>query len=747
MVTFQHRRLLRFFLVLVILLTCLSVWSAAAGMSGMDMSAMHDHASMVTTAPSGSFLSRLFETSTYSPRRFCMNLEPDVIWTHVISDSVIALSYYTIPFALFYFVRRRKDLAFNWIFICFAVFILACGTTHVFGVIAIWRPYYRLDGVVKAITAIVSLGTAIMIWPLIPKALAIPSTQAMRESNEALQRLTDELERRVEARTTDLEKVNADLQLQINARRSAEIDQSRLAAIVESSNDAIIGKTLDGTITDWNLGAQTIFGYTAGEIVGKSILELIPPELHEEEVAILAQLRRGEPISRYETTRIRKDGERITVALTISPIKDIAGRIIGASKIARDITQEKVAEREREQLLARERVARNDAEAASRLKDDFVATLSHELRTPVNAVLGWTRVLRSAHATAEDISEGLEIIDRNTRVQVRLIEDLLDMSRILSGKLRLDVRRVDLPEILAAAIETVQPAAEAKEIRVQRIIDPLAGPVMGDANRLQQIVWNLLANAVKFTPRAGRVQIHLQRVNSHVEIVVSDSGSGIHPDFLPHVFERFRQQDASTTRQHGGLGLGLAIVRQLVELHGGTVHATSAGVEQGATFTVMLPISVAKEDRLPESRVHPTTDSQESHAILPRLDGLKVLVVDDEPDARALAQRLLQSQGAVVTTAGSASEAYVCIRENRPEVIVSDIGMPGEDGYAFIKTLRSKTVAEGGTIPAIALTAFARAEDRRKALMAGYQMHIAKPVEPAELLTVVASVAGLMSRH
>jgi PAS domain S-box-containing protein len=738
-------RILRFLFAALLLLGCASLFLAADDMSNADMSAMPGHSMVTTPAPAGSFFSRLFET--YVPRRFCMNQEPDVIWLNVISDSLIALSYYTIPFALIYLVKRRKDLAFNWMFLSFAIFILACGTTHVFSVIAIWQPYYRLDGVVKAITALFSVATAIMIWPLIPKALAIPSTIALHESNTALQRVTDELEHRVQARTLELEKANTALQQQITAGRAAEIDQARLAAIVASSNDAIIGKTLAGIVTDWNLGAQRIFGYTADEIIGKSILLLIPPELHAEEVEILAQLSRGEPVDRHETRRIRKDGQTIMVALTSSPIKDHQGVIVGASKIARDITQQRRAAEEREQLLARERAARNDAENASRLKDDFVATLSHELRTPVNAVLGWTRVLRSADATPSDISEGLEIIDRNTRVQVRLIEDLLDMSRILSGKLRLDVRSVDLPDILSAAIETVQPAAAAKDIRLQSVIDPLAGPVMGDANRLQQIVWNLLANAVKFTPKGGRVQIHLQRVNSHVEIVVSDTGSGIEADFLPHVFERFRQQDASTTRQHSGLGLGLAIVRQLVELHGGTVDAKSDGINQGATFTIKLPVSVAREDRADESRVHPAVETPSREAAVPRLDGLKVLVVDDEPDARALAQRLLQAQGALVTTAGSVREAFVCIRESRPQVIVSDIGMPGEDGYAFIKSLRSRTPAQGGTIPAIALTAFARAEDRRKALVVGFQMHMAKPVEAAEFLTVVASVAGLISRQ
>ncbi|MGN6370185.1 MAG: ATP-binding response regulator [Phycisphaerae bacterium] len=709
---------------------------------------MHDHMHMAAGAAtqSGSVWGSgggLLET--YTPRRVCMNYEPDVIWLSLISDALIALSYFSIPVALVYFVQKRKDLAYNWVFVAFAVFILACGTTHVFNVIAIWQPYYRLDAWIKALTALASVGTAVAVWPLIPKALLIPSATELSTANAELQRMKEGLEIRVQERTTDLELANAALREEIGARRTAEIAQARLAAIVESSSDAIIGITLEGKITDWNIGAQVMFGFSAEEIIGQSILTLVPPERHAEETEILQKIASRQRVEPYETMRLKKGGTPLHVSLTASPIMEPDGKIVGASKIARDITEKKKNEAEREHLLAAERAARADAEAASRVKDEFVATLSHELRTPLNAVVGWTSILRNPKTTMEEIREGLEVIDRNTRVQSQLIEDLLDMSRILSGKLRLDVRRVKLPEVMYAAIETAQPAAEAKGIRIQRVIDPLAPEVSGDPNRLQQVVWNLLSNAVKFTPKGGTVQVQLLRVNSHVEIVVSDTGMGIDPAFLPHVFERFRQGDSSTTRLHGGLGLGLAIVRHLVELHGGTVWAKSAGEGKGATFYVTLPVPVSHDDRRAEEVVHPVAEAAKAtnDREPPMLTGLNILVLDDEPDARGLMKRLLEERGAVVRTAASAREAREELRRERPSIVISDIGMPEEDGYAFIRSLRGQEPAAGGDIPAIALTAFARAEDRRRALAAGFQMHVAKPVDPVELITVVASVSRI----
>ena len=593
---------------------------------------VHDHAAMIAqrastpaSAEESGFFSGLLEV--FTPRQQCMNYEADVVWMHIIADAMIALAYFSIPLALIYFVRRRKDLAFHWMFVLFAAFILACGTTHVFGVIAIWRPYYRLDGLVKMLTGLVSIATAILLWPLVAKALLLPSPSMLRSANE---RLAAEVEVRQRA--------------EAEARRASEHLERRV--------------------------------------------EERTAELH-------------------------------------------------------------AASEQKVQLLTSERAARTEAERAGRIKDDFVATLSHELRTPISAILGWTHLLR-ANPQRDDALHGLEVIDRNTRAQARMIDDLLDMSRIVAGKLRLDVQTVDLTAVIRAAMETVTPAAEARGVRLQIVLDPAAGPVRGDAARLQQVMWNLLSNAIKFTPHGGRVQISLNRVNSHVEIAVEDSGQGISPTFLPHVFDRFRQEDASTTRTHRGLGIGLSIVRHLVELHGGAVSAQSPGVGEGAVFRVMLPLTAV----LPQGGVdtidrHP---SQPGVAVARQagstLAGLRLLVVDDEADTRELLARVLTEEGATVQKAGSSAEALEFCLEQPPDVLISDIGMPGEDGYALIRRIRKlppqSPSADGraspSRVPAIALTAFARSEDRILALNAGFQAHVAKPAEPDELIATIVSL-------
>ncbi|MCA1566986.1 MAG: response regulator [Acidobacteria bacterium] len=406
----------------------------------------------------------------------------------------------------------------------------------------------------------------------------------------------------------------------------------------------------------------------------------------------------------------------------------------------------------REHLLAQQRTEEEralllaEAEAANRAKDEFLATMSHELRTPMTAILGWAHMLRSHTLSEADFERALEIVERNAQAQNKLIEDLLDISRIITGKLRLEVRAIDLAGVVAAVIEALRPTAEVKAIRLQSLLDPRAGPVSGDADRLQQVVWNLLSNAIKFTPKGGRVQVRLERVNSHVEIVVSDSGKGISAEFLPHVFDRFRQADSTSTRKHGGMGLGLSIVRQLVELHGGTVGVESGGAGQGATFIVQLPLMVM-HSRQPSPaarpRPHPTAGGNGlSYDCPPSLQGLRVLVVDDEPDTRRLLRTVLEQCGSEVTTAGSAAEAIDAFIQSKPDILISDIGMPEEDGYELIGKLRAAEAGHKGRIPAIALTAYARVEDRIRALNAGFQVHVPKPIEPVELLAVVASLTG-----
>jgi PAS domain S-box-containing protein len=394
----------------------------------------------------------------------------------------------------------------------------------------------------------------------------------------------------------------------------------------------------------------------------------------------------------------------------------------------------------RKELLESERSARSEVERASAMKDDFLATVSHELRTPLNAILGWVRILRSRPVAASELEHALEVMERNASIQIQLIEDLLDMSRITSGKMRLDVQPLNPVAFIEAAIQTVTPAAEAKGIRLHKALDPAAGPITGDPNRLQQVVWNLLSNAIKFTGRNGRVDIVLRRAGSHIEIIVADTGAGIKPESLSRIFDRFQQGDSSRTRAVGGLGLGLSIVKHLVEQHGGSVSVASPGEGEGATFTIHLPLTAMRagdgDPRVTENRVA-ATDYRSAD-----LSGVKVLVVDDQADARDLIRRVLTECGADVATAASVDETLAAIEERRPDVLVSDIGMPEVDGYELLQRVRTLGHARGGGLPAIALTAFSRSDDRTRALRAGFLVHVAKPVEPSELVATVASVVG-----
>lgn len=413
-------------------------------------------------------------------------------------------------------------------------------------------------------------------------------------------------------------------------------------------------------------------------------------------------------------------------------------------ELAKEVRQRQRAEEERAQLLVQEQKARAEAEKLNRLKDEFLSTVSHELRTPLNAILGWSQILRTSKVDAAKVNRALETIERNARSQAQLVDDLLDISRIITGKIRLNVQTVQLLPVIEAAMDTVRPAADAKNIRMQSVLDPAAGPVLGDFERLQQIVWNLLSNAIKFTPKRGRVQVCLQRINSHIEIVVADTGQGISAEFLPHVFERFRQADGSITRSFGGLGLGLAIVRQLVELHGGTVHTESPGEGQGATFTVKLPLMAVVPKAIEPERVHPAVGDSVPFDGSLKLDGLRLLIVDDDMDMRDLLTYTLEVCGAEVVAAASANEAISALTKSSPlmDILISDIGMPDEDGYALLRRVRTLKPENGGRIPAIALTAYARTQDRTAALLAGFQSHVAKPVEPAELIAVIANLAG-----
>jgi two-component system CheB/CheR fusion protein len=413
-----------------------------------------------------------------------------------------------------------------------------------------------------------------------------------------------------------------------------------------------------------------------------------------------------------------------------------------------DITERHRLEREATELLESEQKARAEAEKANRIKDDFLATVSHELRTPLTSILGWTRLMLSGQLDEEAQHRALETIDRNVQSQAQLIEDLLDVSRIISGNLRLDIQSVDLPTVIAKAIEIIRPTAEIKNIRIQIMFDSGDNVIYGDPERMQQILWNLISNAVKFTPKGGRIQVRLEHVNSNIEIVVQDSGQGISADFLPYVFDRFRQSDSSTRRKSGGLGLGLAIVRHLAELHGGSVSVDSEGEGKGSTFTVRLPRRAANVNPYmlkPDVKQKHTRMANEysTFDIAPVLEGLRLLVVEDEPDSREVIAMLLRQAGAEVTACASVAKALQTLPEQLPDVIISDIGMPEQDGYQLIEQVRALAPEAGGQIPAIALTAYARVEDRVRALSAGFQLFVPKPVEPGELVAAVASLAKL----
>jgi PAS domain S-box-containing protein len=666
----------------------------------------------------------------------------------------------------------------------------------------------------------------------------------------------------------------------IGERRSAESAKAYLAAIVESSDDAIISKDLDGIIQSCNRSAERLFGYPASELIGRPVRILIPADRQSEEDHILDSVRRGKRVDHFETVRLTREGQPIDVSLTVSPVRDEAGRIIGVSKIARDITERKraaaelaaqqewfrvtlgsigdaviatdvlgqvtfmnpvaehltgwrlesargrvcteifrivnaqtrrpvespvtrvlkdgvtvglanhtvliaadgherpiddsgapirdrdgrvigavlvfrdVSERrrveterqhaasERDRLLEAERAARADAERASRVKDEFVAMVSHELRTPLNAILGWTELMQRNRHDPVMLGRGLEVVARNTRMQAQLISDLLDVSRITTGKLRLELQQVRLAETINEAIETVQQSADAKGIQIVREIHDEDAVIAGDPGRLQQVVWNLLSNSIKFTPAGGRVTVSVRTEGGTATIVVSDTGIGIRPEFLPHVFERFLQADTSVTRRIGGLGLGLAIVKHVVEMHGGSVRVDSAGEGRGATFTIVLPSSdvAATADRDAAAAAAARVDYADGVS----LDGVRVLVVEDEPDTREFLRRLLDSYGASVILAESASDALARFEGDRPDILVSDIGLPEMDGHDLMRRIRRLDKTGRDSVPAIALTAYARSEDRTRALRAGYQAHMAKPVEPAELVATIASLTGLM---
>lgn len=522
------------------------------------------------------------------------------------------------------------------------------------------------------------------------------------------------------------------------ARHNEEIrrqSEERFRLLVDGARDyAIFMLDAAGRVINWNAGAERIQVYQAEEILGKPISHIyLPEQVQQGKPDKALQIAATEGRFEEEDWRMRKDGSTFWALMVVTALRDASGGLSGYSVVMRDITERKRAEEERNDLLIREQKARLEAEEANRSKDEFLAMISHEIRTPLNAILGYSQLLGSGMFNEEQAARAIESIERNAKVQAQLVEDLLDVSRIITGKLRLHPRPIDLIEVIAAAVDTVRPAADAKGIRMNLDLDPSAAPFVGDPDRLQQVTWNLISNAVKFTPEGGDVRVGLKRIPPYVALTVSDTGIGIPPDFLPFVFERFRQGEAPPNRSHTGLGLGLSIVRHLAELHGGSVQATSEGEGRGATFTVRLPVRAIRTGGSSPVR------SEEEFPTM--LEGIKVLVVDDEADARDLVTLVLKQRKAVVAAVGSAEEARRALDYLKPDVLVSDIAMPEVDGYALIGRLRQEESEGRRHIPAVALSAYGGFEDRQQALMAGFDTYLVKPVDPERLAKALSALA------
>jgi PAS domain S-box-containing protein len=537
-----------------------------------------------------------------------------------------------------------------------------------------------------------------------------------------------------------------------DAEQQAREREAWLKTVMSSIGDAVITTDLVGLVTSINPVAQEIVGWTEAEAEGRPLAEVFRTindqtrQPSESPVVRVLQESISAGIANH-VLLVARDGQETPIDGNAAPIKDESGDVIGVVLIFRDVTERKRMEKARDRLLAYEQEARRDAEVArrraeeaSRAKDEFLATVSHELRTPLNHMLGWITMLRSGKLHSDKTQKAFDTIERNVRAQGRLIDDLLDVSRVISGKLQIDPSRIEISKVVEAAADSIAPVAEEKGVSFKTTLVPDAGMVFGDPDRLQQTIWNLLSNAVKFTPGGGHVELRLTRVNSQIEIAVIDDGQGINPEFLPHVFDRFRQQDATTARHHGGLGLGLAIVRHLVELHGGSVRAESAGEGHGTTFTITLPAAAAHS--APSGETRRSSLITESFTNSPSLEGVRVLLVDDLAEARELITFALISKGAEVRAAESADEGLSTLGEWQPDVILSDIAMPGEDGYSFIRRVRKLSEEKGGTIPAAALTAYVGGKERLKSIESGYQAYITKPVEWSELIMIVASLAG-----
>ncbi|MDB9317961.1 hybrid sensor histidine kinase/response regulator [Nodularia spumigena] len=694
----------------------------------------------------------LFTSESFIPHGHCYLWKTDLVWLHLISDLVTGLAYYSIPATLFYFVRKRQDLPFHSIFVLFSAFILACGTTHFMAVWTLWYPTYWLSGLIKAITAIVSLITALELIPLVPQALALPSPAQLEQANQELQtqiveRLQVEAELRkhqnhledlVAIRTDEITNYNEKLKLEIAERQRIlsvlKQSEERYRYLAESIPQLVWTADADGNTDYFNSNWYKYTGLGVEQSVGFGWLAALHPDDVERASQVWSNAYSNGILyeNEYRFQRAADGCYRWHLARGL-PLKDEDGRVVKWFGTCTDIHEQKQILQERAHLLELEQTARAKAETANRIKDEFLAVLSHELRTPLNAILGWSKLLQTRSFDEAKKIQALATIERNAKLQVQLIEDLLDTSRILQGKLTLQITKINLASTILSALDTMRLALETKSIQINTIFAPNMGIILGDSTRLQQVVWNLLSNAIKFTPNGGKIAVQLMQANGYAQVIVSDSGKGINPDFLPYAFDYFQQADSSSVRKFGGLGLGLAIVRNIVEMHGGMVKAESPGEGKGATLTISLPICQDESPTILES-ANSATDLAVNSLLLA---GVKVLIVEDDADARDFLTFILEQEGAEAIAVSSAFAALEVLTTAKPDILVSDISMPDMDGYMLLRQVRTLTPEAGGNVPAIALTAYARDEDQQQALEAGYQMHLTKPVNTEKLIAAI----------
>jgi PAS domain S-box-containing protein len=701
------------------------------------------------------FWANFFTSGSFIPHGHCYLWERNLVWLHILSDAFIGLAYYSIPTTLFYFVRKRRDLPFDWIFLLFSAFIVACGTTHLIEIWTLWHPTYWLAGFVKAITATISIITAVKLVSLVPQVLAFPSPVQLEEANQKLQtqiaerlRVEEELrkyqnhlEEMVAVRTNEITNTNEQLQQEILERqRILEIlrqSEERYRYLAEAIPQLVWTTDANGECDFFNQNWSDYTGLTLEESLGSGWLAALHPDDIQNADEVWSNAVKNKTIynNEYRFKRAFDGSYRWQLARGL-PLKDEQGFVVKWFGTCTDIHEQKQILEERAHLLELEQIARAKAETANRIKDEFLAVLSHELRTPLSAILGWSKLLQTRSLDKAKTSEALATIERNANLQVQLIEDLLDVSRILQGKLTLNITKINLESTVLSALETMRLAAETKLIELNTAFASNVGQVMGDSTRLQQIVWNLISNAIKFTPKGGKVEVRLEQADGYAQIIVKDTGKGISAEFLPFVFDYFRQADSTSTRSFGGLGLGLAIVRNLIEMHGGIIKAESEGEGKGAIFTVSLPLIPDESLSLADEENDPEFLPSNSFPI----GGVRVLLVDDDANSRDLVAFILEQDGAFVIAVSSADEALQTLAEVKPDVLVSDISMPDVDGYMLIHQVRSLTPEQGGQIPAIALTALAGNNDKEETLKAGFQMHLSKPFNPEKLIAAIVKL-------